>query len=55
MDVNGKSGDVTHLFVADSSCVAIIDTSNSGVLIYDPSGEHDNHFHVRIRDPDGAN
>jgi len=40
--------------------VSVIFTGDQGIAnqfskaVYDPSGVHDNHFHVRIADPDGT-
>jgi hypothetical protein len=58
-DTNATVALMNYLF-ANSHSIYIMVSPHCGIefsgitVVYDQSGEHDNHFHLRIEDPDGT-
>lgn len=46
---------VELIFVAREECLGLEDSTLLAYLEPDDTGVHDNHFHLRIKDPDGPN
>lgn len=47
------SGQVTEVFVDPAAQITQGDVPGTTIVV-DPSGEHINHFHIRLIDPDGG-